>query len=341
MLSATPPSPIVPPRAHFLWTGPGFGLCHRLAIESLLLTNPELDAVLHLIEEEVEEESGESPRRESRNRDLAALHANPRVTVLERTPRQILSGCADAAALLATYARIPPRAASAQSNLLRYAILWQEGGIYLDLDVLVVRSLAPLRARECTLGAELVWRADEARVATGFAPWMLAPGAAFAADLALRRAEAALRLSAPPRCHRFLERRWSHTQPNNAVIAAAPRARFVAALLARAPHVDARVRFRLGPTLVTEVARQRPETVELLPPEHLYFVPPSQSFRFFRDARLALPPQALLLHYVSSNHRRELQAIARAGLAALPPSLFRRIATEISAGRAPALGAAR
>jgi hypothetical protein len=322
---------------HFLWTGPGFGLCHRLAIESVLLTNPQLSVTLHLIEEQ--------PRREP-NHDLEQLHARPRLTLRERTPRDVLAACDDDAPLLATYQRIPARAASAKSNLLRYAILWSEGGIYLDLDIIVVRSLEPLRTTECSLGTELVWRADEARVAGQLAPWMVAPTAAFAAAIALRRTELALDTSLGTSLgtslrpgvhgwHRWLEQRWSCAQPNNAVIAAAPHARFISALLERAPAVDATVRFRLGPTLVTEIARQLPDAATLLPPDILYFVPPSQSFRFFHDARLQLPARALLIHYVSSNHRRELQAIARDGLAAVPPSLFRKLASAVAAGRTP------
>ncbi len=119
------------------------------------------------------------------------------------------------------------------------------------------------------------------------------------------------------------------------MIAAAPRAAFVRELLERAPSVDATVRFRLGPTLVTEVARSSPGSVTLLAPAALYFVPPSQSFRFFHDPALALPDEALLIHYVSSNHRRELGAVASGGLTALPPSLFRALASKVAAGRAP------
>jgi Glycosyltransferase sugar-binding region containing DXD motif len=331
-LAAATAVSVVPAHVHFLWTGPGFGLCHRLAVESVLLTNPQLSVTLHLVEE--------APRREP-NRELEQLHDRPRLTLRERTPRDVLAACDDAATLLATYQRIPAKAASAKSNLLRYAILWREGGIYLDLDVLVVRSLEPLRAAECSLGTELVWRADEARVAGELAPWMAAPSAAFAAAIALRRTELALGTSRLPilrgthAWHRWLEQRWSRAQPNNAVLAAAPRARFLAALLERAPTVDATVRFRLGPTLVTEIARRHPTAATLLPPDVLYFVPPSQSFRFFREAALQLPPRALLIHYVSSNHRRELELIARDGLAAIPPSLFRKLASAVAAGRAP------
>jgi Glycosyltransferase sugar-binding region containing DXD motif len=316
----------VPAHAHFVWTGPGFALSHRLAIESLLLTNPDFEVTLHLI--------GDPPFRTP---DIEALRLHHRVSIRETTARAVLAPWDGDQALWRTYQRIPAHAASAQSNLLRYAILWREGGIYLDLDVLVVRSLAPLRAHECTLGTELVWRVDEARVAGNLAPWMIGPSMAFAAAIALRRAEVALGTHAWPSWHQWLQHHWSVPQPNNAVISAVPRAPFVTALLERAPHVDARVRFRLGPTLVSEVARQRPADATLLPPEALYFIPPSQSFRFFAEEQLQLPAGALLLHYVGSNHRRELGAMERHGLSALRPSLFRRLATDVLSGRTPRL----
>jgi hypothetical protein len=127
------------------------------------------------------------------------------------------------------------------------------------------------------------------------------------------------------------------------VIGAAPRAPFLAMLLERAAAVDPTVRYRLGPTLVTEVARAHPALVRLLPPEVLYWLPPSQTFRMFRRARSAhasgidIPSPALLVHYVASNHRRELRAVAERGLGALPPCPFRHLAAAVAAGRSPLL----
>lgn len=329
----------VPAKAHFIWTGPGFGLCQRLAVESLVLTNPGYEVILHLIPEADSGKGGGGGSAAKENEELRRLRGRRDVRVWERTAREIIASGEKGDALWQTYQRIPEKAASAKSNLLRYAILWREGGIYLDLDVLVVRSLEQLRRDECSLGNELVWRADEARVAGELAAWMIPPATAFGAAIALRRMEMMMRRELPPGWHRWLERKWSQAQPNNAVIAAAPEARFIGALLERAPQVDATVRFRLGPTLVTEVAREmkrrEPARVTLLPPEIFYFVPPSQSFRFFGDKQLALPSEALLIHYVSSNHRRELGEVARGGLEALPPSLFRHLAEAVRAGRAP------
>lgn len=318
----------VPRHAHFLWTGGGFSLAQRLAIESFLLTNPGWRATLHLIDEP-------APTAE-----LEVVRGDPRVWVRDCSAREVLHDVPQvpelaAGALWETYQRIPPAAASARSNLVRYAVLWIEGGVYLDLDVLVLRTLEPLLEPPATLGTELVWRADAARVAGERAWWMVPPALAFATAIALHRAEGALRVHAPARLHRGLERWWSEAQPNNAVIAAVPQARFLGELLSRAPHVDATVRFRLGPTLVTEVARAHPELVRLLPPEVLYCVPPSQSFRFFRAPAMPIPEQALLFHYVSSNHRRELRALAEHGLAGWGPCVLRDLSAQVLAGRAP------
>lgn len=324
--------PAVPRHAHFLWTGGGFSLAQRLAIESFLLTNPGWRTTLHLIDEP-------APTAE-----LEVVRRDPRVEVRACSAREVLEAAQRvpdlaAGALWDTYQRIPAGAASARSNLVRYAVLWIEGGVYLDLDVLVLRGLEPLLEPPATLGTELVWRADAARVAGERAWWMVPPALAFAAAIGLHRAEGALGVRVPAVWHRGLERWWAEAQPNNAVIAAVPQAAFVGALLARAPAVDATVRFRLGPTLVTEVARAHPALVRLLPPEVLYCVPPSQSFRFFRAPAMPIPPQALLLHYVSSNHRRELRALAERGLDGWQPCVLRELAAQVLAGQAPLVAA--
>jgi Glycosyltransferase sugar-binding region containing DXD motif len=310
----------VPERAHFLWTGTRFPYGNRLAIESLLRTNPELEVAIHLF--------GKGPDGAPH---FEAVKRRARVAVRRHDPEALLRRCDASGELWRVYCAIPAHAASAQSNLLRYAVLWLEGGVYLDFDILVLRSLRPLLQDECTLGTELVWRADEARVAGQISAWMFAPTAAFATALALRWLDTALWGRLPQRWHGALERAWSVTQPNNAVIAAIPKARFVGALLQRATEVDPSIRYRLGPTLVSEIARREPATVTLLPPEVLYFVPPSQSFRFFLDRRLEAPPSALLLHYVSSNHGRRLRALTPQAVARMPPSLFARVAQPLAA----------
>jgi hypothetical protein len=55
------------------------------------------------------------------------------------------------------------------------------------------------------------------------------------------------------------------------------------------------------------------------PPEIFYQFPPSQTCRYFRGPVSELPPQAVLLHWCSSNHRHLVEeltpelVLARAG----------------------------
>ncbi|MCA9680424.1 MAG: hypothetical protein KC464_35670, partial [Myxococcales bacterium] len=128
---------------------------------------------------------------------------------------------------------------------------------------------------------------------------------------------------------RRLDPIWLHTQLNNAVIGARPGAAFARRLLARAAEVDPTIRYRLGPTLISELVRADARDVTVLPPAAFYVVPPSYSFRFFTGGPLRLPDATRVLHVVSSNHG--------ALLGALDEDTLRRRATR---GTYYALGAA-
>ncbi|NCZ68843.1 MAG: hypothetical protein EBY80_01400 [Actinobacteria bacterium] len=62
------------------------------------------------------------------------------------------------------FERLSPRALSARSNLVRYAILYLQGGIYLDFDVLAMRPIDDDQLATCFIGEELVWSGDQERV---------------------------------------------------------------------------------------------------------------------------------------------------------------------------------
>ncbi len=51
-------------------------------------------------------------------------------------------------------AGVPIRHCAHQTDLLRLQVLYQHGGIYLDMDVLSLRSFAPLRGNACVLAQE-------------------------------------------------------------------------------------------------------------------------------------------------------------------------------------------
>jgi hypothetical protein len=289
----------IPARTLFVWTGRRFPYFARLAIESALLADRDVTVELHVF--------GEPPTSAPH---VSALLRYDRFSIHEIDEARVFDGLGvDARALRETYARIPRGAASARSNLLRYALLARRGGVYVDTDALVVRSLRDLRHHEAFAGQEQVLSIDADRVAGRWSARMIAPAAAWAGAWLLRRAAAAARVDRLEPLARRLDPYWQLTQLNNAVLGARPGARFLRRVLARALEVDPRVRYGLGPTLVSEVARASAADVALLPPVAFYSVPPSASFRFFTGGPWPIPAEARVLHVVASNHARELATL--------------------------------
>ncbi|MCG8422306.1 MAG: hypothetical protein MJE77_30675 [Proteobacteria bacterium] len=296
----------IPYRLMFVWAGTHLPLFARLAVESALQTNPDADIEIHLI--------GATPLH---GRHLQALARRPRVTLHRVDVDNLFSGLdAPAERYRDLLERIPVDAHSARSNLVRLALLHRRGGVYLDTDILCVRSLAHLLAHESFIGAERVWRVDEARVAGRYGAWMIAPTVAYALAYGLRCFDTRLlggRRWLEPVAAR-VDDAWSEIALNNAVLGARPGSRFVRRLLARALGADPRRRYALGPTLVTAVARYDRSDVTVLPPEVFYLEPPSYSFRFFAGRPAPLPEETVLIHYVASNHRRTLATLCESRL---------------------------
>jgi hypothetical protein len=65
--------------------------------------------------------------------------------------------------------------------------------------------------------------------------------------------------------------------------------------------------------------------------DHFYFIPPSQTFRFFYGPARPLPPDAYSLHWCSSNHKRLAAGLTRENLAkpSAHPTLFHKLAYEV------------
>ena len=294
----------IPPRFLFVWTGRRFPYFARLAVESALVAEPDAQVELHLF--------GERPTGAPH---LASLARHPRVHLVPVDLDTVFVGLGvDARRLRQAYDRAG--GASARSNLIRYAVLARRGGVYLDTDVLVVRSFADLRHHAAFAGQEQVLSIDADRVAGRWSARMAIPGASWAAAWALRRLDASLGHPGLEPLARPLDRFWQVTQLNNAVIGAAPGAGFVTRLLARAIEVDPAVRCRLGPTLISEVVAASAHDVTVLPPRAFYAVPPSYSFQFFTGGARPLDPAVRVLHVVASNHGRDLAALEPATLAA-------------------------
>lgn len=244
---------------------------------------------------------------------ITSMAELPGVEVHRLDPPQLFAGLPQhLAGCQQVFDRLPAHAASARSNLLRYALLYLHGGVYIDFDVIVLRPLHDLSPAPCFVGLERVWTGDEPRVAGRWTDLVRLRHGAWALSWTMRRLDSKLlggAAGASLRLGRF-DRRWSALQANNAIIGAVARSEFVDVLLRRAMYAPHGVRYALGPTLVHHAAVAAPHLVETLAPEVLYQVPPGESFRFFEDRTLRLHHQAAAVHYVGSNHGALLHGLS-------------------------------
>jgi hypothetical protein len=116
---------MIPNVAHYIYfDGPRpFGLVHYLAIASMRRVSPETTIILHC--ESV-------PRSEWWDR----ISGDVQVRQAQR-PREIYG--------------VPLSHPAHQTDVLRLSLIREQGGIFLDLDVIAVRSFAPLLSETCVL----------------------------------------------------------------------------------------------------------------------------------------------------------------------------------------------
>lgn len=286
---------MIPNRFHFVWSGRRFPYFARLAIESVLVHEPDASVHLHTFDPVPSDD------------ELASIVRHERVSVHAFDPQTGFQNLeVDSDALASLFSRIPRDRASARANLVRYAVLARHGGIYLDSDIVVVRSLADLRDDVAFVGEEQVLSIDGAWQAGERSLAMVLPSLAWGIGRASARLAATTGSHHLARIAGHLEPYWQTKQVNNAVIGAEAGASFIRHLLGHALAADPTIRYALGPTLIDFVATRYRCEVTVLPPEVFYVVPPSYSFRFFTGGLVDLPPATRLLHVVSSNHRELL-----------------------------------
>lgn len=290
-------SSAIPNVYRFLWSGSWFPRLYAVAISSVLAVDPNARVVVHCF--------GRRPASEAF--DVATT--DDRVRVVDTNPEAVFAELpAHLRRVGEVYRSLPPTAASARSNLLRYAILFLEGGFYVDFDTITLRPLGGLTDAPCFIGNERVWSLDERRVAGDRRVVRSAAGLAWLAIWVAKRADAAVfrgRLHLSRRTAR-LNRRFTTLQPNNAVIGAAAGSEFLDRVLRGTLAANPFVRYSTGPTLIARVARTSPHLVTVLSPEYFYQVEPAESFRYFTDVTLTLHPDAAVVHYVGSNSGRFL-----------------------------------
>ncbi len=140
---------MIPARLHFCWIGTSVPWAYVFAVLSAAERSALADIVLHHTDEL---ENGP---------ELRALHGASRVHLSRIDPIGVLDGVGlqlgvGAGELARLYDRL--ESPVMRSDVLRAAILYQHGGIYLDLDTITVAPLTPLLGASQFVGSEfIVW----------------------------------------------------------------------------------------------------------------------------------------------------------------------------------------
>jgi hypothetical protein len=279
-------STTIPNRLVFVWFGSTLPITASIAIRSAVRwCRPDEVLLVH------EGLSSAQP-------EVAALLDLPGLRLADAGP-DWFDGIAQAATLRALWAEL--EAPAARSNVLRLAVLFRLGGIYLDTDTICVRDLAPLRRHPGFCGTEVL--ALPADLANSRNPlrWVAA-GARVGVRAALARTPGGQRLFS----------RLTAVYPkavNNAVLGASAGNALIGEAFARIEEISPAQRlrrFRLGTHLLQELTGNRSgPAMHVLAPEAFYPLGPEISMHWFRrDSAEHLGelvgPRTFVVHWYSS-----------------------------------------
>ncbi|MCB9652846.1 MAG: glycosyl transferase [Deltaproteobacteria bacterium] len=279
---------MIPKIAHFIWYGDQFPWVNVLAIRSLWMRGDVERIVLH------------------HDQDLTATphwSALSEVDVLETRrldPAALFSRLpVDKDALLKLHNGLS--APNARANIVRAAILADEGGVYLDLDTITVGPLTSMFGCGVFCGNERI--VFPATVARSRDPRVLLRSIGL---VAFR--DACRRMPRGWRVFRRYEHLF-HLAVNNAVLGAEARHPFMLRLLeamTELPEARRGVPYALGTHLLqAEVARYAGADLEVLKPEVFYPLGPVVSQHWFRlgtsvTLEQVLPHETRVVHWYAS-----------------------------------------
>ena len=289
----------IPARLHFCWIGTSLPWAYAFAVLSAAERGGLPEVVLHhtdLLEDD-------DTVRALRAAPGVKLHRLDAGAWLARADEVLgLDG-----SLGALYLRLDRPVT--RSDVLRAAILFLEGGIYLDLDTVTVGSLLPLTRSRNVVGAEfIVW--PEAARASRSIPVLARHLSLDLLRKVLKRAPGGWK--AFRRVERFYPR-----SINNAVMGAERGSPVFADYLrsmTRLPPGQQRRLYALGPRLLQEVAgRHGPAELAVEDPHVFYPLPPEISEHWFRTVRRVrlqqvLPGGTRVVHWYASIRSRDLVA---------------------------------
>lgn len=281
----------IPAKGHFCWIGTRLPWAYVFAVLSAA-ENSELQQITLHHTDLLEAGAG-----------LRALELCPRVRLNRIDPIARLTEAGHALGigdrLAAIYRAVA--APAIRTDVLRVAILYLEGGVYLDLDTVTTASLLPLLETPQFVGREVLVWPRFARTSRSPAVWCRTLSLDVLRKL-LRRLPGGWRL------FRRVER-FCYVAINNAVMGAEAKSPFCAACLramAAMPPARWSEPYALGPDLLQDVAgRFRGGELTVAEPHVFYPLPPQISEHWFRIERrvqlqAVLHPQTRVVHWYAS-----------------------------------------
>ena len=281
----------IPPRVHFCWIGRNLPWAYVFAVLSAAERSALPEITLH--HTDMLDDGAEL--RALTNAVGVTLHRIDPIACLTETGREL--GIGDQLTELYRGLDSP----TMRADILRAAILFQQGGIYLDLDTVTVSSLSPLLDATQFVGCEYIVWPRHVRASRSPARW--------ARSLTLDLLRKVMRRKnhgwkAFGRIERFYYRGI-----NNAVMGAEPNSPLFARYLRAMPTVTPerlRQAYALGPHLLQElVDNDRQDDLIIHGPQIFYPLPPEISEHWFRignDIRLdaVLSAETRIVHWYAS-----------------------------------------
>ncbi len=283
----------IPRTIHLIWLGQRLPALAWLAVRTLLARADAERVVLHSQAPELARDGLVANLLQQPN--FALDLAPPELDGLPAELQHRLAG------LLAQLAK-----PAAKADLLRLEILWQNGGLYVDADVVALQSFAPLWPLDGVAGLEHVCL--PAAVVNSRSPLTWARAGAL---MGLREV---IRRSPRAAAHFRAVDPLFDQACNNAVLGFAPRSPVLLRLLERIaalPPDRAQRLYELGPRLLeAETHNQSIAGLTLLPPSVFFPLAPEICGALLRPRPAGQPvqpePQSLLVHLYDSVLARQL-----------------------------------
>jgi hypothetical protein len=275
---------------HFCWIGPRLPWAYVFAILSAAERSQMQDVILHHTDQ-----LEDGPQ-------LRALKSAARVKRVRIEPLDYLTQAADLLGLENKLAELYQRVSSPliRSDILRAAILYMQGGIYLDLDTITTASLLPLLDLPVFVASEIIVWPHFVLKSRSPVLW----GRALMLDL-LRKL-----LRIIPQGWRFFRRieKFYFRGVNSAIMGAEANAPFLAAYLhamVLLPRERQRQPYALGPDLLQEMVDRIPGGVTIQEPHVFSPLGPEISEHWFRKSASAalhevLLPETRVVHWYAS-----------------------------------------